>query len=187
MCVVRSSGGLIFLLGRKKAGNRSTSIRRIVKALRVGVGTGGIITEAGVDIFVVLSSDIFQSLLHSVVGGLAEKRRRGAKQIDVVFALEPRLADTVLLSVMQVTHRDTERGVGFESGPRIGGAAHMAELARGAAAARHDTAMASNPFFMDWPVPLRAALDTGPGAFTPGRRPSYHNNQAARICCRSCR
>ena len=112
---------------------------------------------------------------------MAEIFRRGRKQVEVVFDLEGGLTNPVLLRMVKVAHWNAKRVVGFEPGAGIGGAAHMAELARGAMAARHDTSMAADPFFMDWPVPLRAALDTGPGAFTPGWQPPDPLYRAARI------
>jgi hypothetical protein len=68
----------------------------------------------------------------------AVKRRRRAKQTDLVLALEGRLADAVLLSVMKVTHRHAKRGERFETGPAIGGRMHMAELAGPAPTSRND-------------------------------------------------
>lgn len=74
--------------------------------------------------------------------------RRGAKQIDVIFVLEPRLANAMLLRMVERAHRDAERCERLEPDPGIGRRAHMAELARGAAAARHDAAMAADPLLL---------------------------------------
>ena len=147
---------LDFPRGRKQAGNRLTRIRRIADECR---------PEFGLE---VLGCDISESLFHLGVGRIAEIFRCGRKQVDVVFDLEGGLTDPVLLRMMKVAHRDAKRVVGFEPGPGIGRRAHMAELARGSAAAGHDARQAAHPLFMQRPDALGRAGD--PGALMLVRR-----------------